>query len=564
LVIFVTFVIFAESGYPVELKRGASSAAKRKHLEVLMRSMLTAMCVAGLSTAAMADVKLPAVISDHMVIQRDKPVAIWGWANAGEKVTVSLGGMNTGTTANADGKWSVRLEAPKAAGPFELSVKGNNALTVKDVLVGEVWLCSGQSNMGMTVNRANNFEAEQKAANHPTLRMFIVAGNPQKEPQADVHGQWYVCTPDEVGKFSATAYFFGVNLLKQLHMPIGLINSSVGGTPVEAWTSMPAMQTQSADLKPMFEFWDGQMKNWDEAKAKAAHEQAMAKWKQAAAKAKAEGKPAPQAPRAPQDPFRKSPAVLYNGMINGLIPYTIKGAIWYQGENNAGTGFPELYLLQLTTMINDWRQRWADDFYFGIVQLPNFRSVQKDPSQPTGWVLVQEADLKASHMPKVGTTFNTDIGEETDIHPKNKQEIGRRLALWALHDVYGQSGPSSGPRPQSFQKKNGQMILTFNHVESGLKTRDGGPLKGFAISGSDNKFVWADAKITGPDTIVVSSPSVASPEAVRYNFAENPIGNLVNGADLPATPFRTDTFKIELPGAAKPAPAPAKKQPAKK
>jgi sialate O-acetylesterase len=499
-----------------------------------------ALAVCTLAASAGANVTLPAIFSDHMVLQRDAAIPVWGWADAGEQVGVTIAGQTKSATADSNGKWTIKLDKLSAGEPTTLTVKGKNTITINDVLVGEVWLCSGQSNMGMTVSGAIDFDKEKAAANHPRLRMFIETSGPATEPQEQCHGAWHVCSPETVGGFSATAYFFGRDLHQKLDIPVGLVHSSVGGTPVEAWTSMDA-QKDLAPLKPIFTSWEERQTKWDAQKAKGEYETQLAKFKEAAAKAKAEGKPAPRPPQKPAEPNLDGhhPGNLFNGKIAGLIPYAIRGAIWYQGESNAGAGY--LYELQLKTLITDWRIRWGEgDFPFAWVQLPNFQAPQKQPVEDSGWVQVREGMLKTLALPNTGMAITLDVGEANNIHPKHKQEVGQRLAMWALGTVYGQNVATSGPLAADHKTNGNEIVISFQHTDGGLVAR-GGELKGFAIAGADHQWVKASAKISG-ETVVVSSPDVKAPVAVRYAWANNPDCNLFNGAGIPAAPFRTDDW----------------------
>ncbi len=490
-----------------------------------------------------ADVRLPAIFSDHMVLQAGVQVPVWGWAEPGEEVTVSIGQQTKKTKAASDGKWMVKLGKLKTGDTGTLTVKGKNNITVQDVIVGEVWLCSGQSNMAMTVDRSKNFDEEKAAANFSRIRMFTVARNPQDVPQADCTGSWVVCSPETVGAFSAAGYFFGREIHQKIGAPVGLINSSFGGTPVEAWTSMEA-QSKLADYKTIAEPWLAASQPWDEAKAMAAFNKQTAAWKKKAAKARAEGKQPPAAPLKPTSPRlnKNYPANLFNGMIAPLIPYALRGSIWYQGENNASKEFANLYGLQLATMIKDWRARWGYDFPFAWVQLPDFHAPQKEVVEPTGWTTIREEMLKTLSVPKTGMAITIGLGEANNIHPKDKQEVGRRLAMWALADQNKQKGiASSGPLPAGNKIKGDKIIVSFKHTDGGLVAKDG-ELKGFALAGEDQKWVRASARIEGNKVIVFSS-EVKQPVAVRYAWADNPEFNLYNGAGIPATPFRTDNWK---------------------
>lgn len=489
-----------------------------------------------------AEVRLPSIFSDHMVLQRDAKVPVWGWADPSEAVTVTIGDQTKSVTADAQGKW--RVDLANLAGGDTMTVKGKNTITIKDVLVGEVWLCSGQSNMGMTVSGSKDFDKEKAdAANYPKLRMFKVQNSSQPKPQDECKGSWTVCSPETVGGFSAAAYFFGREVHKALGVPMGLINSSWGGTAIEAWTSLEG-QSKLKDYAQIAEPWAKRdAAPWDEAKAMAQYQKQLAAWKAASAKAKAENKKAPSMPQKPVQPIlsQNHPANLYNGMIQPLIPFAINGAIWYQGEANAGR-LGGIYGEQLTALIKDWRTRWGYDFPFGWVQLPDFMAPQKEVVEQTGWVLVREGMLKTLRVPKTGMAVTLGLGEADNIHPKNKQEVGRRLAQWALADVYKMKDVvASGPLPVRCTPQDGSIVVSFKYANGGLVAKDG-ELKGFAIAGADKKWVKAEAKIV-KETVVVSSPEVAKPVAVRYAWANNPVFNLYNGAGLPATPFRSDNWE---------------------
>ncbi len=497
-----------------------------------------------MSQAVRADVRLPAVISDHMVLQQDIAAPIWGWADNGEEVTVSVAGQSKSAKAGADSKWVIKLDKLTTGGPHELIVKGKNTLKIADVLIGEVWLGSGQSNMAMTVSRSKDFEVEQAAAILPNIRMFRENSAAATEPQEAGSGKWEVCSPETVGSFSATAFFFGRELHKTLKLPVGLINSSVGGTPIESWTSMPA-QKDLAELKPLFTRWDNDTASYDPDKAKVQFEKQFAEWRTVAKKARDEGKPPPRPPQQPVNPRRNThhPAVLFNGKIAPLVPYAIRGAIWYQGESNAnsvrqGAG-ADNYGLQLRTMIADWRSRWGQgDFPVAWVQLPLFHKAQSEPVEETGWTTVREQMLKTLKVPNTGMAITLDLGEANDIHPKDKQGVGKRLALWALAKVYNQKGVvASGPLPDGYEIVGEEVVLSFRY-SVGLKA-NGEELKGFAIAGADLKWLAAKARIDGEE-VIVWHPDIKLPKAVRYAWADNPDANLVNGAGLPASPFRTD------------------------
>ncbi len=619
------------------------------------------------------------LFTDHMVLQRGIKAPVWGWAQPGQKVTVKMDGRTATAVAGVDGKWMTALGPFTAGGPYTLSVSGPEKVAVKDVLVGDVWICSGQSNMEMGIGNVNNAKDEIAKANNPNIRLFTVPKLIAGEPQETVASHWDTCTPETVaaggwGGFSAVGYFFGKHLQETQHIPIGLIHTSWGGTIAEAWTSGPAlrkmddfraqvdateqsyaeMKKGTGDYVKRLSDWyvkndPGTAQNWHNANFDSANWKTMKlpiAWEQAGLPdydgvvwfrkefdlpANFSGKdlslhlgpiddddttfvngqrvgatqgynidrvykvPATllkaghnviavrvldtagaggingtpdkmfltptgggqslslagdwkyqdSMPLAKATPFPAQTAnnpnvttVLYNGMIAPLIPFGIKGAIWYQGESNAGRAMQ--YRTLLPTLIKDWRARFGvGEFPFFIVQLANFTPVVEQPIQP-GWPELREAQLMtADTLPNTGIAVAIDIGDAGDIHPKNKQEVGRRLGLSAQAIAYGQKLEYSGPHYRSMKVEGDKIRLSFDHLGGGLIAKGDAPLKGFAIAGSDGHFEFADAKIDG-DTIVVSSPKVPNPTAVRYAWTNNPVANLYNKAGLPASSFRTD------------------------
>jgi sialate O-acetylesterase len=487
----------------------------------------------------LADVKLPAVISDNMVLQRDKKVSIWGWAEPGEEVMVSVSWhrMRWAVTAGDNGRWIFKMNSPKTGGPYEMTFSGKNTITLKNIMVGEVWVCSGQSNMQMSVRSSANAEQEIAAADYPDIRLFTVERKVAEQPQTDCAGSWTLCSPQTVPDFSAAAYYFGRELHKELDVPIGLIHTSWGGTPAEAWTRRGILKKE-IDFAPILERYDDAVAKYPQAMKE--YEQKLSEWKEAAEKAKAEGEKMPRRPNSPFGPGHPhSPAGLYNAMIAPLIPYGIGGAIWYQGESNAGRAYQ--YRKLFPAMIQNWRSDWGQDkFPFLFVQLANFMAVKPEPAEST-WAELREAQLMTLALPNTGMAVIIDIGDANDIHPKNKQDVGKRLALWALAKSYGKELVYSGPIYKSMEIKDNKIILHFDHVGGGLVAASDEPLKGFAIAAADRKFLWADAKIDG-DSIVVGSNEVSAPAAVRYAWADNPVCNLYNKEGLPASPFRTDDW----------------------
>jgi sialate O-acetylesterase len=456
---------------------------------------LTLTVAAAVASPAVAEVTPNPLFSDNAVLQRDMKIPVWGIAADGENVTVKFAGQEVSTTAKG-GNWRVDLKPIKAGGPFEMTIGGTNTIILKNILVGEVWIASGQSNMQWTVKLSDKPEETIAASANPQIRLLTVTRRATPEPQTNIplDNKWVECGPNTVGEFSAVAYHFGADLAKHLKVPIGLISTNYGGTPAEAWTSKEAI---AAD--PTLKAYHGVAAN-DKS---------------------------------------SSPSGLYNAMINPLIPYGIRGAIWYQGESNAGRAFE--YRTLFTTMIKDWRTRWGEgDFPFLLVQLAPFTAIKPEPGD-SDWAELREAQyLATKNLPNVGMAVITDLGDEKDIHPKWKQPVGHRLALAARAMVHGEDVEHCGPILASKTIEGDKVILTFDHAKGGLAAKEGA-LTGFTIAGDDRKFVRAMAEIDG-NKIVVSSPDVKKPVAVRFGWANFPVVNLFNKADLPATPFRTDDF----------------------
>lgn len=493
----------------------------------LLPGFLSLLVVAGLP----AEIRLPALFGDHMVLQRDRPVHVWGWADAGETVTVEFLGQTASDVAGESGRWEVYLEPAIAGGPHELLVAGSNSIRLEDVQVGEVWVASGQSNMVWPVARSMNAEEEAAAAMHPAIRYFKVGLDTAASPRDDVEGNWQVVSPETAGELSGVAYFFARHLRERMDVPFGIIQSAWGGTPAEAWTGLQAMG-EHAQLVGLV---TGIARA--AAEARPGHEAALADWREQAAEAKANGTDPPRQPRSPRSlQDHHQPGALFNAMVEPLTPYAIRGVIWYQGENNAGRGQGVLYRQLFRTLIEDWRRAWAlGPLPFLFVQLANYGRV---PETST-WPELREAQAMALGLAHTGMAVTIDIGNPTDIHPRNKQEVGRRLALAARAVAYGERDVQhSGPLfRQATQGDGGTVRLWFEHAGGGLQAR-GGALEGFEVAGPDGAFVAAEARIHG-HTVVVSSPEVSEPLHVRYAWAADPPGNLVNGAGLPAAPFRT-------------------------
>jgi len=499
--------------------------------------VVQALILAIAAPLALADVKLPAVIGDNMVLQRHQCVPIWGSADPGENVTVTFDGQKASTQAGKNGKWLLGLTTLAAGGPHEMIIEGNNRIKLTNVMVGEVWMCSGQSNMVWPVQRAQHSDTEIAAANYPNIRLFSVQLKAAEEPLPDTVGAWVACSPETIPGHTAVGYFFGRGLHKELNVPIGLINSSWGGTTCEAWTSRPGLEWDP-DFRPILN--RGALAEEHYLEQTAEHHKSLAEWEKAVEKAKADGTPLPPAPVQPLFERRHyQPGGLYNGMIAPIIPYAIRGVIWYQGEANVGRAYQ--YRKLFPNMIRDWRLHWGGGaFPFLFVQLANFTAVRPEPGDST-WAELREAQSMTLSLRNTGQAVIIDIGEAADIHPKNKQDVGKRLSLIALAKIYGKDIVFSGPMYKSMVIEGDSIRLRFDYVGGGLVAKEGGPLNGFAVAGEDRKFVWAEATIDG-STVVVGNDAVARPVAVRYAWANNPVCNLYNTADLPASPFRTDDW----------------------
>ncbi len=471
---------------------------------------------------ASATVRLPALFSDNMVLQRGTTVRVWGWADDGEKVTVTFRNQKKSTVARG-GKWSVKLSSLKAGGPDIFRVAGENSIELTNVLVGEVWLCSGQSNMQFPLKSSFNAQDDIAASSSPQLHLFVVPRVKSNEPLHDVKSNWRVSNPETSSGFSAVAYYFGRDLQKALAVPVGLIQSDWGGSPAEVWMSEKVLENNPRYKKEILEGYLESEKQYQKSLAELPKEKGSDAMK----------KPAPRSPW--------KPAELYNGMIAPLIPYTIKGAIWYQGESNAGRA--EQYRTLFPDMIRNWRNDWGQgNFPFLAVQLAPFMAIKKQPAE-SAWAELREAQLNTTKiLPNVGMAVITDVGDQTDIHPTKKAPVGQRLAIAARGIAYGQKIVYSGPTFKRMKVKGDQAILSFDNVGGGLEARDGA-LKGFSICGPDKKFVLANAEIVGK-TVVVSSPEVRNPIAVRFGWADFPVVNFWNKEGLPASPFRTDNFPM--------------------
>ncbi len=488
--------------------------------------LLVTLAICGATQAA---VKPHGLISDGAVLQQGIDVPVWGTAKDGELVTVKFQGQALSTIAK-DGQWLVRLKPLQPGGPFTMTITGENTVAVHDLLVGEVWLCSGQSNMEFKLKAAANAAATIAAANDPLLRVLTVPPNFQADPQHDITATWAVCNPTNAPAFTAVGYFFARDLRKALNVPVGLIHSSVGGTPAQAWAS-PAVLRANPMFNGFFEGHANSVSNYFVALAKftADEPKLLEKWQADADQAKRAGKPVPPQPAAPTSPVNRGPGCLYNGMIAPLLPYAIRGVIWYQGESNVSN--PHQYQTLFPVLIKDWRTTWGqDEFPFLFVQVAPYYAMTPE---------LREAQLLTwQTTPKTAMAVITDCGAATNIHPPQKEPVGQRLALAARAVAYGEPIEYSGPMYDSMTVTGAQVVLSFQHTGTGLVAKDG-DLKGFTIAGTDKVFTNATATIDDK-RVIVSSPAVAQPVAVRYGWANVPAVNLFNKEGLPASPFRTD------------------------
>ena len=492
------------------------------------------------ATPALADVTLPPIFSDNMVIQRDAPFVIWGTSDPAEKVTVEFDHRTGTTTADNDGHWRIEMEPFLVTAQRELVVRAKNTITLKGVCVGDVWVCSGQSNMAWPVSRSMNAKQEIATSENFRLRLFTMHNRVSAEPQTDFAPKqrgWSRCDPTTVGSFSAVAYYFGRVVREDLGIPVGLIVTAWGGTPAESWTRREELLAHD-ECQPIVERWDKVVADYPAALAK--HKLAVKAWEDRKIGRR------PRKPPGPLHPHRASG--LWNGMVQPLTPMCIKGFLWYQGESNVGRA--EQYGTLFPAMIRNWRASWDQgDLPFLFVQLANFRPVQREPVQ-SAWAELRDAQRRTLSLPKTAMAVTIDIGEAGDIHPKNKQEVGRRLALAARALAYPKEmeskieGPLvySGPLCVQIDYIEDKAHLSFMHLgRGGLQTRNNDPLRGFTIAGKDKVFRLAHARIQN-NQVILSHPDIGKVAAVRYGWADNPVCNLVNAEGLPASPFRSDTW----------------------
>ncbi|MHC4323379.1 MAG: sialate O-acetylesterase [Planctomycetota bacterium] len=506
-------------------------------------------CIASLTFPASANERLPAIIGDNMVLQQRIGAPIWGWANPGQTVTVAGSwGKKASATAGDNGKWKVCLDTPSYGGPYTLTIKGKNEIAIENVMIGEVWLCAGQSNMGWRLSATFEGREDSASANYPNLRIFRSERCHSREPQEDCIAEWTPCTPDTAATCSAVSFHFVRKLHQELEMPVGIVLQPYAGTPIEGW--MPKeIQMDDPRTRAIVEEMDTESATYDPAAAKKQLARATELFKQG----KRKGKPRL---RTPANWGHQYPGNIFNGMIYPVRPYGIRGAIWYQGERNAkDVAQAANYVNQLPLLIDYYRSSWhemsegnvAGDFPFYFVQLPGWLAAQKAPvEENAAWAVSREMmRLVAKSVPNTGVAVSIDTGDEILLHPMDKKPIGLRLSYLALKRTYGKDFVEYGPFYKSHRVEGDKIVLTFDSVGSGLTAGKEGPLDSFAIAGKDRKFVWADAAIRG-DSVVVSAKAVPAPAAVRYAWAMNPSRRnlLYNKEGIPASPFRTDNWPL--------------------
>ena len=500
--------------------------------------------LATLTSALHAELTLPAIIGDHMVLQRNQADPIWGWDTPGTKITVSFSNQNHSATAGADGKWSVKLSPmPANATPQTLTINGSSKREIQDVLVGEVWMCSGQSNMGFMLAADWNGDLHAASSKLPNLRLIKVPNLGTQDLKTDFKGAWKPSSPESSRFFSAVGFLYGRYLHQILDVPVGLIDNSWGGSSAEAWIRRSALDVDPR-FKPLMNSTAKREADANTDQAKLDYDQAMLKWKEACEIAEAEKKPLPREPESLTKWLTGNNRAgnIFAGVVNPTLPFGIKGVIWYQGESNSGRAWEYRELFPF--LIEQWRKEWAQgDFPFYWVQLADYTPENPKPGD-SSWAELREAQTKTMRLPNTGQAVIIDLGEGKDIHPKNKHDVAARLVRWALVKDYGLKFPYRSPEFKNLSITGDKALVTINCFGSKLRPFDVEEARGFAICGEDKVWHWAKGTIIGTEQVEVTSPQVAAPVAVRYAWSQNPVCNLFSNEGLPVTPFRSDDFDM--------------------
>jgi sialate O-acetylesterase len=506
-------------------------------------SLASVLVIALSGTVALADVSVPKLFSDHMVLQRDKPIKIWGWADSGEAVKVSLAGESATAVADADGTWMITLPALPAGGPHSVSIEGNNKLVLQDVLIGEVWIASGQSNMQWAMNNSLNVDLAKLMVNRqPQIRFNQVWNRGSQTPQDDVTDPWAIATPESIGRFSAVAYAFAETLHATLGVPVGIIQNAWGGSNAETWVDRQII-INDPELVNIHEDWLNIEATFDLQAEMAKYEKQLAAWKVKAEQAKAADQDPPRQPRKPHDRMtaQHRPGNLWNGRVLPIAPITIRGAIWYQGEGNSHSVERAMQYEHLfSTMITEWRKLWGEDFSFYWVQLADFKTESAFGENET-WAYLRNSQTGTMALPNTGQAVIVDIGEGYDIHPRQKEEVGRRLARWALNKDYGYSDlVCRSPELDSWKQNGNKLVLKFNYTGKGLRPFDTRSVHGFTVKDEAGNWNTVEGRTRGKDQVIIELAEGVNVTAVAYAWADNPVCNLFTYEGLPVTPFKTD------------------------
>ena len=513
-------------------------------MKMLLRILKSMALLAIASPYCHADVSVPSLFSDHMVLQRDKPVRIWGWADPGETVNVKLDGMTAEIIADDSGEWKLSLPSMPAGGPHAMHISGNNDIRIEDVLIGEVWVASGQSNMEWPVGKSTNADLVTLAARRaPGIRYVQVRNRGSQSPQRETDRNWQVISPATVGDLSGVAYAFAEVLNDVLGVPVGIIENSWGASAAESWVDRDVI-VNDPQLRNIHEEWLQIEAAYDPAAEEAAYAERLAEWEAKAAEFRVRGLKPPRKPGSPPDKMtgQKRPGNLWNARVLPIAPYTMRGVIWYQGEANSHPSERAAQYHHLfSTLIREWRKLWGEEFPFYWVQLADFRE-ESEFEEEHGWAFLREAQTRTMNtVPNTGQAVTIDLGEGKDIHPREKEEVGRRLARWALNRDYGFTDlPARSPEFESWTQEDSRVIVDFKYTGSGLKTFDTEAAKGFVVRRSDGHWQVVEGKVYRDHSILIELAPGIEITAVRYAWANNPIRNLYSQDGLPVTPFRSD------------------------